>query len=146
MIGLTEIENDPLGSTSLVAITAALSTATGADWDFVDAGPIEGAKGGPLEGDAIKVCFIYNADTVEQEGGFAILDETVDARFQTVQTQRPALAQTFTELASGESFTTVVNHFKSKGSVVDGDVATGEATASPSASTPCPRCRPCLHH
>jgi predicted extracellular nuclease len=127
VVGLVEIENDPQGSTSVAALVAALNAASGdVTYDYVDTGPIEGAQGGALEGDAIKVAFIYDTATVALDGDFAILDETVDARFQTVGTQRPALAQTFTEIASGESFTASVNHFKSKGSIVDGDAAVGD--------------------
>lgn len=121
VVGLLEIENDPLGSVSLIALTSALN-AVGGNWGYVDAGAIEGAMGGALDGDAIKVGFIYNMDTIELNGSHALLDETVDDRFQTMDTQRPALAQTFTEKASGESFTAVINHFKSKSSAVDGDV------------------------
>lgn len=125
VIGLLEIENDPLGSTSLVALTSALNAA-GGNYGYVDAGPIEGVMGGAVEGDAIKVGFLYNMDTVTLNGDYAILDESVDVRFQTEDTQRPSLAQTFTEIASGESFTAVINHLKSKGSIVDGDAATGD--------------------
>ncbi len=121
VVGLIEIENDPLGSTSLIALVAALN-ADGGTYAYLDAGVIEGAIGGLLEGDAIKQAFIYDYTTVALNGDFAIFDETVDARFQTVDTQRPVLAQTFTELATGESFTAAVAHLKSKGSAVDGDV------------------------
>ena len=120
VVGLLEIENDPQGSVSLASLVSALNAA-GGTYAYVETGPIEGAMGGALEGDAIKNGFIYNYQTVELNGSFALLDETVDARFQTEGTQRPALAQTFTEKASGESFTAIVNHLKSKGSVVDGD-------------------------
>lgn len=121
VIGLIEIENDPLGSTSLIALVSALNSA-GGTYAYVDTGVIEGAIGGALEGDAIKVGFIYDYTSVTLSGDFALLDETVDARFQTVDTQRPVLAQTFTEIATGESFTAAVAHLKSKGSAVDGDV------------------------
>ena len=129
VIGLTEIENDPEGSTSLDALVAALNAA-GGTYAYVDAGVIEGAMGGTLEGDAIKNGFLYNTETVSLKGDFAILDETVDADFHTVNTQRPSLAQTFTEKATGESFTAVINHLKSKGSVVDGDVDTGDGQSA----------------
>lgn len=120
VIGLLEIENDPLGSTSLSALVSALNAA-GGTYAYVDAGAIEGAMGGALEGDAIKSGFIYNTETIELTGGVAILDETVDARFATEGVQRPAIAQTFTEKSSGESFTAIVNHLKSKSSAVNGD-------------------------
>ncbi len=65
--------------------------------------------------DAIAVGFIYKTDTVGLVGDAAVLDKTVDARFDS-DNMRPSLAQTFEELDSGETFTTVVNHLKSKGS------------------------------
>ena len=47
---------------------------------------------------------------------------------------RPALAQTFTETASGESFTAVVNHLKSKGSgtgaAADNDQGDGQGLSN----------------
>lgn len=125
VVGLTEIENDPMGSVSLSALVTALNAA-GGTWAFVDTGAIEGAQGGALEGDAIKNGFIYNYETVDLNGDFALLDETVDARFQSEGVQRPSIAQTFTDKASGESFTAVINHLKSKGSAVNGDVDQGD--------------------
>ncbi|WP_136684091.1 ExeM/NucH family extracellular endonuclease [Falsirhodobacter xinxiangensis] len=131
VIGLTEIENDPQGSTSLIALVSALNAA-GGTYAFVDAGVIEGAMGGAVEGDAIKNGFLYNYETVDLTGDFAILDETVDSRFQTENTQRASIAQTFTEKASGESFTAVINHLKSKSSAVDGDVDIGDGQSASS--------------
>lgn len=125
VVGLTEIENDPQGSVSLSALVTALNAA-GGTWAFVNTGAIEGAQGGALEGDAIKNGFIYNFETIELNGGFALLDETVDARFQSEGVQRPSIAQTFTEKASGESFTAIINHLKSKGSAVNGDADIGD--------------------
>lgn len=125
VVGLTEIENDPMGSVSLTALVSALNAA-GGTWGFVDAGVIEGAQGGVLEGDAIKNAFIYNTETIALNGDAALLDETVDARFKSEGVQRPSIAQTFTEKASGESFTAVINHLKSKGSAVNGDVDAGD--------------------
>ncbi|RAP40829.1 hypothetical protein BYZ73_12710 [Rhodovulum viride] len=133
VVGLIEIENDPLGSTSLAALVAALN-AEGCSYAYVDTGPIEGAMGGPVEGDAIKVGFLYNTETVSLTGDFAILDETVDSRFATEGVQRPALAQTFTETASGESFTAVVTHLKSKGSVLPGDEDIGDGQGANNAT------------
>ncbi|GAA0305688.1 ExeM/NucH family extracellular endonuclease [Rhodovulum strictum] len=131
VVGLIEIENDPMGSTSLIALVSALNAA-GGSYAHVDTGPIEGAMGGVLEGDAIKVAFIYDTTTVTLNGDFALLDETVDVRFASVGVQRPALAQTFTEIASGESFTAVVTHLKSKGSAVGGDIDIGDGQGASS--------------
>ncbi|MBA3411888.1 MAG: endonuclease/exonuclease/phosphatase family protein, partial [Geodermatophilaceae bacterium] len=46
-------------------------------------------------------------------GAEAILDKTVDPRFNS-DLMRPSMAQSFTENATGEVFTVVVNHLKSK--------------------------------
>ncbi|MDO5614013.1 MAG: ExeM/NucH family extracellular endonuclease [Paracoccus sp. (in: a-proteobacteria)] len=125
VVGLLEIENDPSGSASLMALTAALNAA-GGTWAYVDAGPMLNVQGGPVGGDAIKNAFIYNHETISLNGDVAYLDESVDARFPTTGVQRPAMAQTFTEKASGESFTAVVNHLKSKGSAAMGDSDQGD--------------------
>ncbi|MDO5706616.1 MAG: ExeM/NucH family extracellular endonuclease, partial [Paracoccus sp. (in: a-proteobacteria)] len=125
VVGLLEIENDPMGSTSLIALTNALNAA-GGTWAYVDAGPMLNVQGGPVSGDAIKNAFIYNYETIDLNGGVAYLDELVDARFLTTGVQRPAMAQTFTDKASGESFTAVVNHLKSKGSAAMGDTDQGD--------------------
>ena len=53
--------------------------------------------------------------TVQPVGDYAILDSSVDPRFIDTR-NRPALAQTFEEIATGARFTVVVNHLKSKGS------------------------------
>ncbi|MDO5647476.1 ExeM/NucH family extracellular endonuclease [Paracoccus sp. (in: a-proteobacteria)] len=125
VVGLLEIENDPSGSASLIALTSALNAA-GGNWGYVDAGPMLNVQNGPIAGDAIKNAFIYNLDTIELKGNVAYLDESVDERFLTTGIQRPAMAQTFTEKASGESFTAVVNHLKSKGSIALGDRDMGD--------------------
>jgi predicted extracellular nuclease len=59
------------------------------------------------------------------------LDSTVDPRFIDTKS-RPALAQTFEEIATGERFTVVVNHLKSKGSdCIDvGDPDTGDGSGN----------------
>ena len=125
VVGLLEIENDPSGSASLIALTAALNAA-GGTWAYVDAGPMLNVQGGPISGDAIKNAFIYNYETISLNGGVAYLDESIDSRFPTTGVQRPAMAQTFTEIASGQSFTAVVNHLKSKGSAAMGDSDQGD--------------------
>ncbi len=109
IVGLVEIENND--EASLSTLVTALNEVDGCGpYDFVDTGFIGT--------DAIKVGFIYNTDTVNLVGDFAILDSSVDARFVDTK-NRPALAQTFQEAASGESLTVVVNHLKSKGSDCD---------------------------
>ena len=131
IVGLIEIENDPNGTDSLSNLTDALNAVSTRSYSFVDAGPIEGdPTNGAVEGDAIKVGLLYDTDTVAEAGALAILDQSVDPDFQTVGIQRPALAQSFEENASGEVFTVVVNHFKSKGSVVNNENAIGDGQAN----------------
>jgi predicted extracellular nuclease len=82
---------------------------------------------GAIGDDAIRQGLIYKPATVTAVGGFAVLDNSVDPDFHD-QLNRPVLAQTFEENASGERFTIAVNHFKSKGSDCDdeGDPDTGD--------------------
>ena len=58
-----------------------------------------------------------------------MLDETVDPRFNT-DLNRPALAQTFTDLQAGGEVTVVVNHLKSKGSACAGDPDLGDGAGN----------------
>ncbi len=121
VVGLMEIENN--ARESLEDLTERLNAVCG-PYDFVDSGIIGG--------DAIKVGFIYKPDTTERVGDFAILDSTVDDRFNE-RRNRPALAQTFRQTSSGESLTVVVNHLKSKGSSCgtgDDSPRTGQANCA----------------
>jgi uncharacterized protein len=83
---------------------------------------------GPIGTDAIRVGLLYKTATVQPVGAHAILDSRVDPRFIDSR-NRPALAQTFEERASGERLTVVANHLKSKGSgcgAGDDDPTTGQ--------------------
>ena len=66
-------------------------------------------------------------------GAFQILDSTDDPRFIDTK-NRPSLAQTFQDTATGARFTVVVNHLKSKGSdcldVGDPDLGDGQGNCS----------------
>jgi uncharacterized protein len=105
--GLIEIENDDGEFQALRSLVEALNAEMGAEvYRFVDTGVIGT--------DAIKQGFIYDARTVRPTGEFALLTSEVDPRFDDTRS-RPALAQTFTQLGTGERVTVVVNHFKSKG-------------------------------
>jgi hypothetical protein len=68
--------------------------------------------------DEIAVGFVYKPAAVTPVGSPAILDSSVDPSFVDSK-NRPALAQTFEENTTGERFTAVVNHLKSKGSSCD---------------------------
>jgi predicted extracellular nuclease len=115
VVGLIEIEND---DTSLDTLVAGLP-----GYAAIDPGPI-GI-------DAIEVAFVYTPDSVAPVGSPAILDAAVDADFDDTK-NRPALAQTFDDLATGDRFTVVVSHLKSKGSPCDdiGDPDTGNGSGN----------------
>ena len=66
----------------------------------------------------IAVGILYREDRVAPIGPAAILDARANAEFDD-RRNRPSLAQAFRSLATGESLTIVVNHFKSKGSDCD---------------------------
>ncbi len=108
IVGLIEMENDGGEFQATRTLVEALNEEYGEEvYDFVDTGVIGT--------DAIKQAFIYKPSTVELTGDYAILDSSVDPRFDDTRS-RPALAQTFTEIATGEAVTVTVNHLKSKGS------------------------------
>ncbi len=109
VIGLVEIEND-VASAPLAALTAALNAELGGDiYGYVNTGQVGT--------DAITGAFLYRKTTVSLAGDAAILDDAAFVNPLSVEpANRPAIAQTFTEIASGESFTAVVNHLKSKAS------------------------------
>ena len=123
VVGLMEIENNGYRAGSAIQdLVDGLNAVAGAGtYAFVDPGvPVIGT-------DAIAVGFLYKPASVTPVGNAAILDSSVDPQFDDTK-NRPALAQTFMENASGNMFTPVVNHLKSKGSDCDalGDPDTGD--------------------
>ncbi|MDJ0906589.1 MAG: ExeM/NucH family extracellular endonuclease [Woeseiaceae bacterium] len=124
IVAMVELENN--ASASLAVIVDALNAAAGnAAWDFVDAGTIGG--------DSIKVGFIYKAGAIVPFGAHALLDNSVDPRFDDTR-NRPVLAQTFDSVAGGERLTVLALHLKSKGSncdlAGDPDVGDGQGNCS----------------
>jgi len=111
IIGLNELESTP-GAEPLISITSDMP-----GYAYINTGPIGT--------DAIKVGLIYRPAVVTPIGPYQILDSTDDPRFIDTRS-RPALAQTFEEIATGARFTIVVNHFKSKGSACSGDPDAGD--------------------
>jgi predicted extracellular nuclease len=104
--GLIEIENDGGEWQAARTLVDALNAEVGPDtYRFVDTGVIGT--------DEIKQAFIYDRRTVRPVGDWAILTSAVDPRFND-DLNRPALAQSFVRLGSGERVTVVVNHLKSK--------------------------------
>ncbi|NDW01086.1 MULTISPECIES: ExeM/NucH family extracellular endonuclease [unclassified Salipiger] len=143
VIGLLELENEigdqnGDGQFAIGYIVDALNIAMpDADYQYVDPGvPYVG-------GDAIMVGMIYDANAVRLASGTTVeilTDADLAALgvdpgnpvFEGSGTSRVPLAATFEEIASGETFTVAVNHFKSKGSVSPfGDNAdTGDGTGN----------------
>ncbi|ALS98768.1 ExeM/NucH family extracellular endonuclease [Lacimicrobium alkaliphilum] len=103
IIGLMELENDGFDKFSAIAqLTQALNQAAGENrYAFVDAG-------GPLGDDVIAVGLLYRPQVISAISAPMINSDTIF--------DRPPLAQVFQHKGSGEVFTVVVNHFKSKGS------------------------------
>jgi predicted extracellular nuclease len=128
VIGLIEIENpraDDLTDDALLDLVSGLNDAAGAGtYAFIDTGTIGT--------DAIKQAFVYKPGEVTPVGSYAILDSSVDPMFVDTL-NRPALAQTF-QHETGEVFTVVVNHLKSKGSscsdVGDPDIGDGQGNCN----------------
>lgn len=124
VFGLVELENN--ASASLAGLVAGLNAASGADtYAYLDTGTIGG--------DVIKVGLIYRPASVNPVGPHAIIDSSVDAAFVDTK-NRPGLIQTFEEVTTGERFTVVVNHLKSKGSsceeLGDPDIRDGQGNCN----------------
>jgi hypothetical protein len=114
IVGLTELENttgiDPLGDAAY-GIIPGLNAKLGPNiYAYIDTGVIGT--------DTIRVGLIYKPAKVTPVGAFKVLTSAVDPRFDDTK-NRPVLAQTFDEVATGARFTVVVNHLKSKGSDCD---------------------------
>lgn len=108
IVGLIEIENNDAAIADLVN---GLNNALGA-------GTYAAIDTGVIGTDAIKVAFIYKPGTVAPLGAPAVLDDSSFTNPFGADTpkNRPAVAQTFREPATGGALTVVVNHLKSKGS------------------------------
>ncbi|TCO74149.1 ExeM/NucH family extracellular endonuclease [Rhodovulum euryhalinum] len=128
IVGLIEIENDlSAPDEAVAALVAALNAEMGAGtYDYIATGKIGT--------DAIKQAIIFKPATVAPKGDFAVLDtvEFTDPLASGGPLSRPAVAQSFTEVATGEVFTVSVNHLKSKGSAsgVAGDDSDVEGSAA----------------
>ncbi|MCB8928440.1 MAG: ExeM/NucH family extracellular endonuclease [Ardenticatenaceae bacterium] len=111
VVGLIEIENDGYGSLSAIQdLVNGLNAATApGTYAFINPGVSQ------IGTDEIAVGLIYKPASVTPSGASQILDSSDDPLFLDTK-NRPALAQTFSQNGTGEKFTIVVNHFKSKGS------------------------------
>ncbi|MCF0055884.1 ExeM/NucH family extracellular endonuclease [Dyadobacter sp. CY356] len=110
VMGLMELQNNgATPTTALADLVNGLNAEVGSNvYTYVNPGSIAT--------DAITVGIIYKTDKVAPVGSPATL--TTSAAFNTVG--RQPLAQTFKQLSNDETFTVVVNHFKSKGSSAGG--------------------------
>ncbi|MEI2689457.1 MAG: ExeM/NucH family extracellular endonuclease [Anaerolineae bacterium] len=118
VIGVMEMENDGYGASSAIQdLVTKLNAATAAGtYAFIDADTLTGQTNA-LGTDAIKVGLIYKPAKVSPVGTTAALNSTAFVNGgDSGPRNRPALAQAFQELSSGERFIVVVNHLKSKGS------------------------------
>ncbi len=123
VVGLMEIENNGYGADSAIAtLVDALNAEApgGVTWAYSVPEDAQGNVTSPGN-DAIAVGMIYNSEAVTPLGAAAT---KTDGAFATAN--RAPLLQTFEEIGSGEVFSAVVNHFKSKGSVVNDETAIGD--------------------
>ncbi|WP_305852048.1 ExeM/NucH family extracellular endonuclease [Tolypothrix sp. PCC 7910] len=126
VFGYNEMENDGYGSTSAVQeLVDALNAATApGTYAFVIPPASALNSSGGFGGDEITVGFIYKTSAVRIAPGTNVAALTTGIFDQvTTRVQRPSLAVTFERLANGtptnETFTAVINHFKSKGSAAN---------------------------
>lgn len=125
ILGLIEIENTP-GVSPLADLVAALNADLGA-------GTFAHVDTGVIGSDAIRVGLIYRPAKATPAGAFQWLTGADDQRFLD-ELNRPVLAQSFTEVATGEKLTVAVAHLKSKGSdcnaVNDPDAGDGQGNCN----------------
>ncbi len=123
VVGLIEIENHP-GDVPTADLVSGLN-------DMLGAGTYDYIPTGAIGSDAIRVAFIYKPASVAPFGNYAVLDSSVDPRFDDTK-NRPALAQSFFDFETGGVFTVAVNHLKSKGSACDdvGDPNLGDGAGN----------------
>ena len=133
IVAFNELENDGFGTSSAIQqLVASLNAALGVNaYSFItpSAGLLH--ADGRFGGDEISVGFLYRSDRVRQAPGSSVAALQSGSFDQgSNRIQRPALAVSFERLdagvGSGEQFTAVVNHFKSKGSSAGGS---GDADA-----------------
>jgi len=125
IVGLIELEND-LADAALADLVAGLNDATGAgSYDYIATNAIGD--------DEIRVGMIFQPAAVTPVGSFAILDGSVDPRFDS-ELNRPVLAQSFQDNSQGGIVTVSVAHLKSKGrdcdAAGDPDIGDGQGNCN----------------
>jgi predicted extracellular nuclease len=129
VVGLIEIENDGYGANSAIQdLVNGLNAVAGAGtYAFIDPGLPQ------LGTDAIAVGFIYKPSSVTPVGAAATVPDGFGQGAFDNNNRKP-LAQTFLQNSTGEQFTAVINHFKSKGSssggIGDADAGDGQGLSN----------------
>lgn len=113
VVGLMEIENNLVAEERLVS---ALNQKIGKEV-FQGCGLPDGFNSAPGGRDAIRVGIIYRSDRVTPAGSVSMIRDDAFAMART------PIVQTFKPTGSGEPFTLIVNHLKSKGGSSDADTA-----------------------
>jgi predicted extracellular nuclease len=123
VVGLTEIENHP-DDVPTANLVSGLN-------DVLGVGAYNYIATSAIGTDAIRVALIYKPGSVSRVNNFAVLNKSVDPRFLDDK-NRPVLAQTFQDNATGGIFTVAVNHLKSKGTDCNdvGDPDTGNGSSN----------------
>jgi VCBS repeat-containing protein len=111
VLGLQELENNGFDDASAIAtLVDALNAAAEPGVSYAYVNPTEPGSDGFIGTDAITTGLIYKANEVSLVAtDILVFDDGGQ------QQNRPAIAATFMEIATGEQFTSVVNHLKSKG-------------------------------
>lgn len=113
VLGLMELENNVDAENRLVAALNERAETTA----FQACGIPDGFDDSPGGGDSIRVGIIYRSDRVKTVGGVGVI------RDNAFSSARAPVVQTFEPTGGGDSFTVIVNHFKSKGGSDRADVA-----------------------
>ena len=127
VFGLQELENNGFDSASAIStLVDALNAAAAPGVTYAYVNPTDVGSDGFIGTDAITTGLIYKTNEAQpRRERHPRLQETA-----CQQQSRPAIAATFEETATGEEFTVVVNHFKSKSGTGTGPMpirATGRA-------------------
>jgi predicted extracellular nuclease len=141
IVAYNELENDGYDTGSAIQqLVASLNTTLGANaYSFITPEASSLQSDGRFGGDEISVGFLYRSDRVRQAPGSTVAALQSGSFDQGAgRIQRPAMAVSFERLnadvGSGEQFTAVVNHFKSKGSSAggsgDGDAGDGQGLSN----------------
>ncbi|MEO7412593.1 MAG: ExeM/NucH family extracellular endonuclease [Opitutaceae bacterium] len=123
ILGVTEMENDGASATSALAdLVRGLNAAApaGTTYAYIASADVDATS------DEIANALIYRVETVEPVGLPAALNHPY-----FLGLARSPVAQTFREKLTGAKLTVCINHFKSKGSVSTGPVATDGIVPNP---------------